>query len=156
MRETVQLVPQDVSPTPTAPSAVVVSAGTARPGDIVVGGARDSRPTLRTIGLITAGVGVASIGVGTYFGIDTFSLKSQRDSHCKPAGCDPTGLSLDRQARTAASVSDLTLAVGVPLALLGAYLFYRGATDAPPTASAIRLVPRVGQHGAAISAEGAW
>ncbi len=42
----------------------------------------------RVAGAIVSVVGLAGVGVGTYFGLDTFSKKSQRDQHCNGTVCD--------------------------------------------------------------------
>lgn len=82
----------------------------------------------RVAGAIVSVVGLAGVGVGTYFGLDTFSKKSQRDQHCNGTVCDAVGITLHNQARTSATVSTIAVAAGGAALLGGVILF---ATASP-------------------------
>jgi len=72
----------------------------------------------RTWAYVAGGVGVVGIGVGTYFGLRTLSLKNERDEECPESACkSERGVDLDESARSAALVS--TIGFGVGVAALG-------------------------------------
>jgi hypothetical protein len=89
------------------------------------GGARaeSGAPSRRTIAWILGGAGVAAIGVGSYFGIRAMGDKSDGDAHCNGRLCDATGLALQDDAHTHATIA--TIAFGAGIAALGgaAFLF---------------------------------
>lgn len=72
-----------------------------------------TRPLARTVPLVLAGVGVVGLGVGSYFGLRTFSLKSDADAECNGQACTARGLELDQRASDAAAVSTIAFGVGV-------------------------------------------
>ena len=80
--------------------------------------ASDPGSSQRTWAYVAGGVGLVALGVGSYFGVRTLSLKSERDDVCPGDRC-PTqrGVDLDDQARSAALVS--TIGFGVGIAALG-------------------------------------
>ncbi len=120
--------------------------------------------TKRTVGVIMFGAGLASAGVGTYFGITALNDKTSSDQNCPndAAGvqrCNSAGVSNMNNASTAAWVSDITIGVGAAAALAGAYLFLTGGADTqegapgpalPPAAGKLNwtVTPSVGQHSA--------
>jgi hypothetical protein len=88
-----------------APVAVPAPA----PPPEIVAPARPSRIAPLTLGAIA----IAGIGVGSYFGIRTFVKKGERDDHCPTGiGCDPTGHAADDDARSSATISTISFAVG--------------------------------------------
>jgi hypothetical protein len=66
----------------------------------------------RTAGLALGGVGLAAVGVGTFFGVRAASQKSDSDAHCSPA-CDQQGVDAWSAAKTSALVADLGIGIGV-------------------------------------------
>jgi hypothetical protein len=88
-------------------------------------------PTRTLLAGATGALGVIGLGLGTYFGIRTFSLKDERSSHCDANNaCDPRGLELDSHARDTALVSTISIAAGAALLSLAAVLFF---TSPSPT-----------------------
>jgi hypothetical protein len=72
----------------------------------------------RTWAYVAGGIGVVGVGVGTYFGLRTLSLKNERDEECPETECtSERGVDLDESARSAALVS--TIGFGVGVAALG-------------------------------------
>jgi len=107
--------------------------------------------SLATIGWITGGVGVVAIGVGTFFGIRTLSLKSDRDAHCGAGNvCDADGVGFDKDARTAATISTITVAAGAALVAAGVVL----VIVAPSARSRATIDLRMTGTGAAVG--GRW
>jgi hypothetical protein len=116
----------------------------------------------RTAGWITAGAGVATLGVAAYFGIRTLSLKSDRDAICAP-GVPCTSQEAfddDHQARIDQLVALVLTGVGAAAVGVGAWLVLsspRAATASPGRAAArLRLVPHVGPAGAGMSMQARW
>ncbi len=81
----------------------------------------------RTLGWSIGGLGVALLGVGTYFGLSAWSLRKDRDAYCDASGCEPRGLEFDRDARTAATRADVTVVGGLVLVGVGLGLVLTGA-----------------------------
>jgi hypothetical protein len=117
-----------VTVTPPAPAAQAPSRGT------------------RTVGIVLAGAGVLTMGVGGYLGIDVLARADQPKDLC-PAPCVRTSSAgqesqsrydaLDRQALA----SNILLPVGGVLALAGAYLWLiAGSGSAPKMTGSARLV----------------
>jgi hypothetical protein len=93
---------------------------------------------LSTLGWSVLSVGIASVGVGSYFGVRTFAAKSDRDDHCFPGGCDSAGLGFDRDARRDAAISTIGFGIGVVAASAGLFfLLRRGSTPTPIRAAGV-------------------
>ncbi|HEY8073743.1 MAG TPA: hypothetical protein VIF62_06535 [Labilithrix sp.] len=71
--------------------------------------------TQRTLGWITAGVGVAGLAVGGFFGARTLSEKSTVDSNCTGNFCNADGLSANDSAKSAATISTIGFLAGAVL-----------------------------------------
>ena len=96
------------------------------------------------VGWVTAGLGVAVLGVGAVTGILAINDRQQSNSLCTfPGGqCTQQGFDLNEQAKTFAWISDFGVGIGAA-AILGGILLVATA----PKAS-VRIVPTVGVHGA--------
>ncbi len=82
--------------------------------------------TRRTVGLALGGVGLVGLGVGAAFGVKALSnlAASKADGHCNASSfCDDVGFQLRQDARDAATVSTVTLALGATAAVVGAVLW---------------------------------
>ena len=93
----------------------------------------------RAIGLLIAGVGVAGVGVGTYFGIRTLDQSDSARRACPQSPCsDRAAIDSNDQAKTSATISTVSLAGGGGLLLLGSILFFTApsAQGSQPTATA--------------------
>jgi serine/threonine-protein kinase len=117
----------------------------------------------RIIGLVTAGVGVVSLGVGTYFGVRALSLKSESDDHCDASGCDPTGLSKYDDAKSAALIANIAVGAGIVATGVGAYLVFTNGGlrfGGPPKNDhahiPIRVTPVMGSGVAGLRVGGSW
>jgi hypothetical protein len=76
----------------------------------------------RPVGIAVTGVGAVLLGVGVGFGARAISLGSQAGNDCPNQLCSPAGLQAVSTGRTAAGVSNGTLAVGGVLAAGGVAL----------------------------------
>jgi hypothetical protein len=108
----------------------------------------------RTPGWIVGGVGVAALGVGAGFGIQAITLKSSADSQCPQHKCTSSGLSTIGDAKNAATVSTIGLAVGAVAVGVGTWLVLR--VPSPTGTGAAVLVPSIAAHEAALSWQGVW
>jgi len=108
--------------------------------------------------LIAGGIGLAAIGIGTFFGVRAISKRSSSDEHCHASLCDPDGLELNNQAKLAANVSNVAFGVGIVGLGVATYLLLTGSSQTKPAASAqgVRVLPVPGPRGAAILVQSAW
>lgn len=96
-----------------------------------------STSTQKIVGLGLAGLGVVSLGIGTYF---SFHAKSTYDDsntggHCLPSNvCDPTGRERRNTASDQATVATITMGLGAA-ALVGGVVLYLLAPKARAAAS---------------------
>jgi hypothetical protein len=85
--------------------------------------------------LVVGGVGVAGLVVGGVFGIRTIDLKNQRGQYCDANNVcnNQQGVSLDRDARTSATVSTVSFIAGGLLAAGGVVLVLTAPRAAAPS-----------------------
>jgi hypothetical protein len=104
----------------------------------------DPGKTRRWIGIAVGGAGVVGIAVGAVFGLAAKSrLDQSNDGHCDPADtCDPTGLSLRKDASQAAGASTVAFVVG-GVALAGGIVVYLTAPRATKSVG-FAVAPTVG------------
>jgi hypothetical protein len=111
---TVQVAPLDDAP-PAPPSATAPPATTVvAPSQPATSETPPAAPLgkKRVVALVSAGVGVAGIVVGTVFGLNALSTRRDGDLHCTGAYCDSMGLALQDDAHTQATVSTVAFTVG--------------------------------------------
>jgi serine/threonine-protein kinase len=108
----------------------------------------------RMPGFVVGGVGVAALGVGVAFGVRAITLKSDADPQCPNHMCTQSGLASIGDAKTAATISTIGLAVGAVGVGLGTWLVLR-VPSSPATAGAA-LVPYIAADGAALAWRGEW
>ncbi|MBI5478108.1 MAG: hypothetical protein HY906_04590 [Deltaproteobacteria bacterium] len=116
----------------------------------------------RTAALVLGGVGVASLTLTAVFGARAITKERDSDAHCAGTLCDAPGLGLNREARTAAVVADVTLGIGVVALGIGTYLWLstrgdregRPAEGRPRTESRLRVTPALGARGAGVAVGG--
>jgi hypothetical protein len=123
-------------------------------GEAEAAPATSSRPIpWRTIGLVTAGVGVLGMGVGTYFGFDAISKNNaSNQSGCNGNTCTSGAYSTREDARSSATVSTVGFVVGGLLAAGGVSLWLL----APRGDSALQVAPVALAGGGGLTVAGAW
>ncbi|MGZ6092604.1 MAG: tetratricopeptide repeat protein [Polyangiales bacterium] len=93
--------------------------------------------TTKKIGLGLMGVGVAGLGLGTYFGLKAIDAKHKSDDACPvfdgERRCGQTGVSQMSSARTNSWLTDVAIGVGLGSAVVGTYLFVTGGNANPET-----------------------
>jgi hypothetical protein len=92
-------------------------------------------PARRAVGYSIAAAGLAAIGVGSYYGVRTLSKKREGDLHCTGTFCDDQGLELQDEARTSATVSTVSFALGIASAAVGGWLIVSAGASKPPRSS---------------------
>ena len=100
----------------------------------------------RPAGFALGGLGIVAVGVGAYFGLDTFSTRNARDPHCVGTFCDAEGISLNDKAHTSATISTIAFAGGFVALAAGAYLLLT-SSPAQKKASAWHVTPALGGLG---------
>lgn len=98
-------------------------------------------PTRKIVGLVVAGLGVASLAVGAVLGVAAIHDRTRSDNACPvfdgERRCTDAGASAMADARTAAWISDVGFGVGIASLAAFGVLFFTGAqkeTAAPTTA----------------------
>jgi hypothetical protein len=140
------------TPVPT-PAAATPRGDSASESSATVKGS----PARRTWGWVIGGAGVAMVGVGAYFGIHAFSMKSTAESECDAAGaCTPAGNDAMSSMKTSETISTVSFLAGAAAVGVGAYLVLSAggpSASSPPTA-ALRVAPERG--GTAVRMELTW
>ena len=96
----------------------------------------------QTLGFVALGVGVVGLGVGSYFGLQTFSKQNESEDHCNGTACDQTGVDLRNEASTTATLSTIGFAVGA--VGVGAGIVLLLTAGGSEDDSAIWIAPGVG------------
>jgi len=143
--------------------AAVSAAGAGSPGAgqaSVDGSPGRHTSTARTLGFVAGGIGVVSIGVGSYFGLKAFSRWDARNTGCT-GGCTADAKTAGDDAKSAATVSTIGFAAGAAALGAGIVLILTSSSSKepePPSAHVGKL--RVGlltsRDGAGLSLETKW
>jgi hypothetical protein len=127
-------------------SASDVNAGS-QPSPIA-SSASSSGSSTRTLGFVVGGVGIASLAVGGYFGLQAYSRWDDRNEACK-GGCTDAAKSNGDDARQAATVSTIGFGVGAAALGVGLVLILTsGSSKEAPSPSA-----RIGRMQVGVLAE---
>jgi hypothetical protein len=110
---------------------------------------------------VAYGIGVAGIGVGTFFGVRALSNQETADSNCPDDKCNSTGISANSDAIKAANLATVGYGVGILGMGLGTFLLLsRGSTTVPSTSvGSAWVAPRavaVDIVGDKLTVSGAW
>jgi hypothetical protein len=90
----------------------------------------------RTLGFVVGGVGLVSLGVGSYFGLQAYSRWDARNDACK-GGCTDAAKADGEDARQAATVSTIGFGVGAAALGVGLVLILTsGSSKEQPSPSA--------------------
>jgi hypothetical protein len=86
------------------------------------------------VGIGVGVLGLAAVGVGTYFGVRAAGKWNDSNAACPSSPCSGSaGVDLANDAKSAARIADITLAAGIAGVALGTILFVVGA---PPSVQA--------------------
>ena len=96
----------------------------------------------KVLALVTTGVGIAGIAVGTVFGLESMSKHDDAVAACPGACRDQHGVTLWNQARSAGDVSTVGFVVGAVGLAGGAVLWFTAGAPEESTTAGLRLVTR--------------
>ncbi len=116
--------------------------------------AREQRQaTLRTIGFVGGGLGLASLWVGSVTGLFAIDRESTRSENCSAENvCNRAGYDAAQSGKTLATVSTITLTAGVLATATGIYLVVANPRTSPPTT----LAPIASPGGAGFALRGSF
>ncbi len=80
----------------------------------------------RVLGAGLVGVGLVGVGVGSFFGLETFAKRDERDPHCRGTICDAEGMRLHDEAKSSATISTIAFGAGAAALVVGTILFVSG------------------------------
>jgi len=117
----------------------------------------------RTAGFVIGGVGIVALGVGGYFGVRAFSKWSERNDNCV-GGCSASAKSSGDDAKTAATISNIGIGLGLVALGVGSYLVLSSKSSSEPSASrshgqqarTLQLLPTAGPTGGGLLLRGAY
>ncbi|MBV9949515.1 MAG: hypothetical protein JOZ69_21915 [Myxococcales bacterium] len=154
----------DVSSAPGLRVSVDVPALADAPGGVAEGGtagaaAGGGSGARRTLGWVLGGVGIAGLGVGSYFGVRAYSRWSDRNGACPNGVCTVDARAAGDDAKSAATISTVAFAAGGAGVVAGVILLltssgYRPAGAA--SAARVTVLPEAIAGGAGLSMGGAW
>lgn len=110
----------------------------------------------RVLGAGLAGAGLVAVGLGTFFGLDTFAKRDDRDRHCTGAVCDAEGMRLHDEAGTSATISTITFGAGAAALAAGAYLFLTAPSTKSGGGTEARLAPQLAVGPSGVLVRGAF
>jgi hypothetical protein len=112
----------------------------------------------RSWGYAVGGLGIASIAVGSYFGLHAVGQNNDAKLLCAPANCmSSEGVDLNSQARTSATISTIAIAGGLVAVGIGTFLVLTSrSSSAPRPEAAFRLVPLSGPGEVGAGMRGVW
>ena len=94
----------------------------------------------KTIGLVGAGVGLATVGVGAFFGAQAISKNSDSSKDCAGDKCNAAGYATRNDALTSGNVSTVLIGAGAALLVGGAVLWLTAPGASSDGAHAALLV----------------
>jgi hypothetical protein len=129
--------PVPVPPRPESPTPAQAHA----PSRAVRSSEHQGLSTRRTIALVSAGVGLAGVGIGSYFGLVAFQKHGEAHGvSCTALPCDSSVIG---QAASAAVASTVSFAAGLAGLALGAFLWF-GDSGASNDGPAVSVLPSAG------------
>jgi hypothetical protein len=144
--------------TPLPPSPAPASLSPALPSPAPTPSAPQGMSTLRAIGLVSGGVGLAGIGVGSVFGILTGSAVHSQNAACaSPTSCSDRAAALSDHSTwtTDGAISTVAFVAGGALLAAGVTMFVLGGSHSE-SATGLVVLPALSPAGAGISAAGAF
>jgi hypothetical protein len=108
-----------------------------QPGDDEGGGSN-----MKTIGIAVGAVGLAGIGIGSFFGIRASEKWKDAKARCNANyECDQTGVDLTDQARSSGNIATLGFIAGGALLVAGVVLFVTAPSGKPATKVKVGVGP---------------
>ena len=102
-------------------------------GPTPVNGPSTPTSTTRTLGFVAGGLGLVSVGVGSYFGLKAFRRWDARNQACE-SGCSAEAKTAGDEAKSAATVSTVGFAAGAAALGVGLVLILTSSSAKEPQA----------------------
>ena len=97
---------------------------------------------MKTIGIAVGAIGVAGIGIGTFFGLRASQKWKDAKTHCSASyECDQAGVDLTDQARSSANIATLGFVAGAALLTAGIVLFVTAPSGPPASRVKVGVGP---------------
>jgi serine/threonine-protein kinase len=146
------VVPAEPSPVAAPPFSPSPSPPAAPPPPAEEGG----MSALGVVGLVVAGAGLVTAGVGAVYGLRAMSEDKKADDLCGATICqEKAGFDHSENAVKAAKVANVAIGVGAGLFVAGGLTFLLSPSSEPTKEGAfVRVTPRVGFGFAGIGVEG--
>jgi serine/threonine-protein kinase len=139
------------SAAPSAPAPPAASPAAPRPQAPV------ERSSQKTVGYVVGGAGIAALAVGGYFGVRAIQKRADSDAQCPGEACTLDGYELNREAKSAALVSDIGFGVGLAGLAAGLVLVLTAPSEGgtPQASAEARRMPGFALRGVAAPG-GGW
>jgi hypothetical protein len=104
-------------------------------------------------GLVVGGLGLAAVGVGSYFGVAAFDAEASSRDHCHATACSQEGVNYNHDASRDALVADVTLGIGAAALVAAVYLLLRKPSESKPAplSTALTHLAPAGRAGLGLS-----
>ncbi len=106
----------------------------------------------KTGGYIVGGIGLASLGVGAYFGVQAIHHKDERDELCR-GGCTQAALNEHKNAEDSAMLANLFVGAGTGLLTTGLLMLLLAPGEAAPSSE---VIVSAEPQSAGLSIRGVW
>ncbi len=140
------------APPITTPPPTETTTGTQDLGATTTPAAADPGKKLKTVGLVVAGAGVVTVGLGVYFGVQAKKISDDISGHKNDPWQDSILADQDRGQRDE-YLQITCLTVGGLLVAGGAYLFFRGRAQ---TAESTTITPTAAPGGGGMVLSGSF
>lgn len=127
-----------------ATSTLVVRALEDDPASVGVGGAGGGSDGRRTLALVTAGAGLATVGVGAALGLAAKSRFDESRAFCNGDRCDRRGMDIRDSAVARANVATAVFGIGLAAIAGGGVLWLTANAKSSTPSASIGLSPTVG------------
>ena len=136
------LQPKPVVTTPVNPGPQV-STTPSQPGDnATIAHERAGYQNVRATAYVMGAVGLAAVGVGSYFGVHAIQLRNDANAVCPSKQCtDPGAISKSSDALSNAHLADAFIGIGAAVTISSAILWYAYRNDPAPAAPYASITP---------------
>jgi hypothetical protein len=157
-RKTVKIPPLEKATAAPVTSALAASSSPASSGSTAPSNVFPVPPSSKgTIGLVTMGLGVAGLAVGTYFGLSASSTWERVEKLCPERSCpDQQAVEDSKKANRSALVSTIGLGAGAVALGVGAYLWLSAPSTDAPARSGLLWTPHLSHNSGGVSLSGSW
>lgn len=152
-KKMIDVPPGPATTTETIPALMPIAKEVAKP----VEGEEDGGNTQATIGWVIGAIGLAGLGLGTGFGVNTFIQDGNSNDHCDDSNlCDQDGVDLRNAALTSATISTIAFAVGGAAVAAGIIVVVTAPASPGLATARLWLGSRATPGGATMNAGVAW